>query len=71
MTLLKVKYKIIKEGEKTLKITKEKLEKLYNSMTNQELCLELGVSMPTLSKMLKDSGIKRKGSGRTTKYRIV
>ncbi|MCP4988527.1 MAG: hypothetical protein GY928_21485 [Colwellia sp.] len=54
-----------------MKITKEKLEKLYNSMTNQELCLELGVSMPTLSKMLKDSGIKRKGSGRTTKYRIV
>lgn len=71
LTLLKVKYILNKGGGKRLKITKEKLEKLYNSMTNKELCIELGVSMPTLSKMLKDSGIQRKGSGRTTKYRIV
>jgi len=54
-----------------VQITVKQLEKKYNSMTNQELCLDLGVSMPTLSKMLKDSGIKRKGSGRTTKYRLV
>ena len=57
--------------EEKLKITRKELERKYNSMTNQELCLDLGVSMPTLSKMLKDSGIKRKGSGRTTKYRII
>lgn len=54
-----------------MKITIKELEKKYNSMTNQELCLELEVSMPTLSRMLKEAGIKRKGSGRTYKYRIV
>jgi len=54
-----------------MELTIKELERKYNSMTNQELCLDLGISMPTLSRLLKESGIKRKGSGRTTKYRLV
>ena len=54
-----------------MKLTIKELERKYNSMTNQELCLDLEISMPTLSRLLKESGIKRKGSGRTTKYRLV
>jgi len=54
-----------------MELTVKELERKYNSMTNQELCLDLGISMPTLSRLLKESGIKRKGSGRTTKYRLV
>ncbi len=54
-----------------MKLTIKELERKYNSMTNQELCLDLGISMPTLGRLLKKSGIKRKGSGRTTKYRLV
>lgn len=46
-----------------MEITKENLEKMYNSMRNEELCKELDVSYPTLMRILDDAGIERKGSG--------
>ena len=47
-----------------MEITKKKLEKMYYSMTNEEVCKELGVSQPTLRSYLKEAGIPLKGSGR-------
>lgn len=46
-----------------MKITKEALEDKYNSMSNDELAKELGITKVTLIKLLKDSGIPLKGKG--------
>lgn len=46
-----------------MKLSKDDLSKKYNSMKNEELAEELGVSIPTLMKIIDSSGIKRKGSG--------
>lgn len=44
-------------------ITKKELQKMYDSMSNQQLADKLKMSKPTLSKLLKDNDIKLKGSG--------
>lgn len=45
------------------KITKKELQEKYNKMKNADLAKELGISEPTLRKLLKQAGIKMKGSG--------
>lgn len=50
-----------------MEITKEELEKLYYSNTNEELCKILSVSKPTLIKYLSIAGIELKGKGGTLK----
>lgn len=57
-----------------MEITKDKLQNMYDSMSNQELADKLKMSKPTLSKLLKENGIKLKGSGNgynKLKIRIV
>ena len=44
-------------------IKKEKLEKMYRSMSNTELCKKLGISYPTMLKLIDEAGIQKKGSG--------
>lgn len=44
-------------------ISKYDLEKKYLSMNNKELAKELKISVPTLLKLIDESGITRKGSG--------
>lgn len=51
-------------------ISKKELEEKYNSMTNSELCKELGVSKATLISYLKKAGIKMKGKGNSSKVII-
>ena len=46
-----------------MSITKKKLEELYYSKTQKEVCAELGISQPTLTKYLKEAGIPLKGRG--------
>ena len=46
-----------------VEITKEELQKMYNSMSNRDLMKELDVSMPTLMRIIDDAGIERKGMG--------
>ena len=46
-----------------MEITKEELAKMYNDMTNKDLCKKLGISKTTLIRYLKENGIKLKGSG--------
>lgn len=48
-------------------MTVKELEEKYNSMTNVELCKELGVSKATLISYLKKAGIKMKGKGNKSK----
>ncbi len=57
-----------------MELTKNELQELYDSMSNQELADKLSISKPTLSKLLKDNGIRLKGSGNgynKLKIRIV
>ena len=53
-----------------MEITKEELERKYNSMTNDELAQELGVSKVTLIKYINELGIKPKGKGYNKKLII-
>ncbi len=46
-----------------MEITKDELEKLYNTMTNKDLAEKLGISMMTLNKIIKEAGIQGKGKG--------
>lgn len=52
-------------------LTKEKLEEMYQRMTNKELARELGISHVTLIRYLEDAGVKMKGKGNKRKIRIV
>ena len=54
-----------------MEMTKEKLEEMYNAMTNEDLCKELGVSKVTLISHLKKAGIKLKGKGNNSKLKII
>jgi DNA-binding CsgD family transcriptional regulator len=47
-----------------IKIKKELFQELYNKYTNKELCDKLNITEPTLQRHIKQSGIKKKGSGR-------
>lgn len=46
-----------------MELTKEKLENLYMSKRNVEICKILGISNPTLVSYLRKFGIKQKGRG--------
>lgn len=46
---------------------KEELELIYNENTNAKAAKKIGVSVPTLLKMVNDMGIEKKGSGRPYK----
>lgn len=46
-----------------MKISKADLEKLYHKKLNKDVCMELGISLPTLLLMLKRNGIALKGPG--------
>lgn len=50
-----------------MKIRKEKLEKLYNSKSSKEVCSILGISPPTLLKIIKANYIIPKGKGNRSK----
>lgn len=57
-----------------MEITKESLKSLYHGKTNKEAAKELGISVPTLLKMVKEAGIKKKGQGsheRKPKIKVV
>ena len=45
-------------------MNKTEIENIYNSYTNKNASEIIGVSVPTLIKMVTEMGIKRKGSGR-------
>jgi len=54
------------------KITKEKLEKMYKTLSNEEVCKKLEISAPTLIRLLKENNIELKGaSGRVRKIRVI
>ncbi len=54
------------------KISKEYLIKIYNELPNTEVCKILGITQPTLSRLLDDNGIPKKGaSGRVKKVIVV
>lgn len=46
-----------------MELTKEKLQEMYYSMSNTELANKLGISLVTLSKLVKDNAIEPKGKG--------
>lgn len=55
-----------------MEITKDELEKMYNSMTIPELIEKLGISRPTIYILLKENGIKLKGNvGNKKKVRVI
>ena len=54
-----------------MEISKQELEKLYNEMTNDELCEKLGISEPTLLRYLENNNILLKGRGQKKKVRVV
>lgn len=45
-------------------ITKQELQKMYDTMKNKDIAEKLGISLPTLTSLLKKAGIKMKGKGR-------
>ena len=50
--------------EKITKLTKAELQKMYDTMKNKDIAEKLGVSLPTLTSLLKKAGIKMKGRGK-------
>jgi len=58
-------------GELMTSITKERLEKLYTTYSNKDVCVMLDISEPTLIIMIERAGIKKKGKGKLEKIRII
>jgi len=54
-----------------LTITKDKLENLYNTYSNKDVCIKLGISEPTLIGMIEKAGITKKGKGKREKIRVI
>ena len=52
-------------------ITKDELKERYFSRTNEQLSMELGISKPTLMKLLRANGIELKGKGYGRKKIVV
>ena len=52
-------------------IERNKLESMYNKLPNKEVCKKLGISNPTLVRLLEDAGIPLKGNSRKSKKIIV
>lgn len=46
-----------------MKLKKEELEKMYRSMSNEDLAKKLGISKVTLVELLRKNGIPLKGKG--------
>lgn len=44
-------------------ISKIKLEEMYRTMLNKDICKKFKISNPTLIVLLKEAGIKTKGPG--------
>lgn len=56
----------------SMEITKEELTKLYNSLSNKEICKQLGISNQTLINYLRKNKIKMKGKGnREKKAKVI
>jgi hypothetical protein len=51
-------------------ITKDELEKRYRTEKNLPLCESLGISHGTLISLLDSAGIKHKGRGNRTAFRV-
>lgn len=60
-----------------MEIKKEALRKLYNDNLSKDVCNKLGISNPTLNKLLRKAGIPLKGKGNPnagkwfTKYTVA
>ena len=54
-----------------VKIQKEELEQKYRSMRNEDLAEELGISLPTLFRLIDKAGIPRKGTGNSYKHKKI
>lgn len=50
-----------------MELTKQQLQKMYETMSNKALAKKLGVTEPTLTATIKRLGIKPKGSGNRNK----
>lgn len=46
-----------------MEINVDQLKKLYENNSNEYVCNELDISLPTLLRYLKDAGIPSKGKG--------
>lgn len=46
-----------------MRISRKRLQELYQSMKSHEVCTKLKITMPTLLRMLKMSEIPLKGKG--------
>jgi hypothetical protein len=55
------------KNNEPIKITPEKLEKLYNKHKKFKLCEMLGITDPTLTRYLKKYNIPLKGKGNRTR----
>lgn len=53
------------------KISKEELERIYMSNTNNEAAEILGVSIVTLLSLVRRAGIPEKGRGYPNNYEII
>ena len=56
---------------KTIKIDVKELERLYRTMTTQDLAKKLRVSVTTLVKIVKENGIELKKQGYGVRFRKV
>ena len=54
-----------------IKISVEELKKLYNLNSNDFVCKKLGISKPTLIKILKENNIGLKGKGPKNKIEVI
>ena len=57
--------------KKTIVISKQELERLYNTMTTKELARFLDISTVTLVRIVKDNGIKLKTVGHGVRKRKI
>ena len=54
-----------------MEITKQKLKEIYDNNSNQKAAKILKISIPTLLKYIKKSGIKMKGAPSHSKLKII
>lgn len=59
---------------KTIKISRDKLIEMNSTLKVQEICNKLKISLPTLHKIFKKSGIPMRGMGNRwprSKYEVI
>lgn len=54
-----------------MKIKKEVLRKMYDENQSKDVCSKLGISNPTLNKLLRSAGIPLKGKGNRSKGKYI